>query len=178
MVVVVVVGPYVCGQRVMVPLVEVCEWMWLPCRACSAVVLISLWQCSCRCCWPWTLWQALVPLHSSPSNPTTPHSLGLHQPSLPQAPKSPVSSRPTLCTLTLTCLCSFSHLAPRPSSSPVLTAQLLTSSPISLYLTDLSSVPPLREDSLSDSTCVSNIISSCNWIWPRGIFSQNGSDLV
>lgn len=112
---------------------------------------------------------------ASPFSPTIPQSLGLHQPSLCQAPKSPVSSCPTLHALTLTCLCSFSRLSPCPSSS-ILTAQLLTSPLLSLFLTDLISVPPLREDSLPDSTCVSNIISSCNWIWPRGIFSQNGSD--
>lgn len=145
------------------------------CPACSAMVLISLWQCSCWCCWPRTLWQALVLLHCPPFSPTIPQSLGLHQPSLCQAPKSPVSSCPTLHALTLTCLCSFSRLSPCPSSS-ILTAQLLTSPLLSLFLTDLISVPPLREDSLPDSTCVSNIISSCNWIWPRGIFSQNGSD--
>lgn len=173
----VVVGPYVCGQRGMALLVKVCEWMWLPCRACSAVVLISLWQCSCWCCWPRTLWRALVLLHCPPFSPTIPQSLGLHQPSLRQAPKSPVSSCRTLRALTLTCLCSFSHLSPCPSSS-ILTAQLLTSPLLSLYLTDLSSEPPLREDSLPDSTCVSNIISSCNWIWWRGIFSQNWSDLA
>lgn len=140
-------------------------WCWFPSE-----------QYSCWCCWPQTLWQALVPLHSPPSKPTIPQPLGLHQPSLPQAPKGPVSSHPTLCTLTF--LFSFSQLAPHPSSSPILTAHLLTSSLLSRYLTDPSSVPSLRQDSFSDSTCVSNIISLCNWIWPRGVFSQNGSDLA
>lgn len=56
------------------------------------------------------------------------------------------------------------------ASSSVLPAQLLASSLLSLHLTDLSSASSLREDSLPDSTCVSNIIS-CKRTWPRGIFS-------
>lgn len=35
----VVVGPYVCGQRGMALLVKVCEWMWLPCLFCHGVDL-------------------------------------------------------------------------------------------------------------------------------------------
>lgn len=137
------------GRGVMAPLVKGCEWMWLLCRACSALRFIPS-DCSCWCCWPQILWPALVLLHSPPSNPTISWSLDL-----PQAPKSPVSSCLTLRGLTLTCHCHFSHLAPHPSSFILLAL-------LSLHLADLSSMSPLMEDSLPDSTSVSNIISPCN----------------
>lgn len=57
--------------------------------------------------------------------------------------------------LTLTCHCHFSHLAPRPSSFILLAL-------LSLHLAGLSSMSPLMEDSLPDSSSVSNIISPCN----------------
>lgn len=106
-----------------------------------------------------------TPLPSPPPHPAPPAlSLwaSISQPSLSQTLKSPVGSCPTL--LTLTCLCSFS---------------LLFSCSLLLCL---SNQPQMcahpSEDSLSDSTRVSNTISSCNWIWARGIFSCNGSDAL
>lgn len=159
-----VVGPHVCGQRGIAPLVKGCEWMWWSSRACSAEVLISLWL------------QLLVLLATDPVTSPGASPLPSIQSYHPSVSGPPSGSKKS-CELLSHSLCPhpnlplLSCLAPHPSSS-VLTALL------SLHLADLSSMHPLMEDSLPDSTSVSNIISPCNWVQPRGIFSQKGSDLA
>jgi len=99
---VVVVGPYVWGQRAMALLAKVCEWMLLPCRACSAVLLSVLLATDPVTSPAATPLRSIQPHHplvsglpsvlpsSGPqkSYELPPHSLCLH-PNLPLLPLSP-----------------------------------------------------------------------------------------